>query len=201
VTSTVGRLPVDPPTRPLASSRPILFVVLVGAAAIAAAIASILRHPGIPALIAEDYMRVAGGVLVPDVRATDPFALAESLRARQASLAARVPALTDAGYELAGGAVRPIDDRPGIIAIYRNRPLDLVVFHAYHGRVSELLGTPEVREDRGRVYAVHRKSTNILVFWQEGPIVMVLTSSLPVEQVLKLAYTAAAPIARAAAGD
>ena len=73
-------------------------------------------------------MRVAGGVLVPDVRATDPFALAESLRARQMSLAARVPALTDAGYELAGGAVRPIDDRPGIIAIYRNRPLDLVVF-------------------------------------------------------------------------
>ncbi len=146
-------------------------------------------------------MRVAGGVLVPDVKATDPFALAETLRARQSSLAARVPALTDAGYELAGGAVRPIDDRPGIIAVYRNRPLDLLVFHAYHGRVSELPGTPEIRKDRGRVYAVHRKSTNILVFWQEGPVVMVLTSSLPVEQVMKLAFAAAAHTVPSAAGD
>ena len=85
-----------------------------------------------------------------------------------------------------------LDGRPGIIAIYRNRSLDLLVVHAYRGSVSELPGTPEVREDRGRAYTVHRKSTNILVFWQEGPVVMVLTSSLPVEQVVKLAFAAAA---------
>jgi anti-sigma factor RsiW len=167
-------------------------VVLLGAVAIAGAVASILRHPGIPALIAEDYMRVAGGVLVADVQAADPEVLARSLRARQASLAARVPALRDAGYELAGGAVHPIAGRPGIIGIYRNRALDLLVFHAYQGSASELPGTPEVRENRGRVYTLQRKSTNILVFWQEGPVVMVLTSTLPVEQVVKLAFAAAA---------
>jgi anti-sigma factor RsiW len=178
--------------------------VLLGGVAIGVAIASILRHPETPALIAEDYMRVAGGLLVPDVQVDDPDTLARSLQARQASLAARVPALTDAGYELAGGAVRPIDDRPGIITVYRNRSLDLLVLHTYQGSVSELPVAAEVREHRGRVYSLHRKSTNILVFWQEGPVVMALTSTLPVEQVMKLAFAAAGgatPSAAVAPGD
>ena len=145
-------------------------------------------------------MRVAGGVLVPDLKAADPFALAEALRVRQPSLAARVPALTDAGYELAGGAVRPIDDRPGIIALSKSPAGPAGVPRVSRARL-ELPGTPEVREDRGRAYAVYRKSTNILVFWQEGPVVMVLTSSLPVEQVMKLAFAAAAHRVPSAAGD
>ena len=46
-----------------------------------------------------------------------------------------------------------------------------------------------MREQHGRRYFVHRKSTNVLVFWQDGSRVDVLTSSLPAEQVVALALT------------
>jgi hypothetical protein len=69
--------------------------------------------------------------------------------------------------------------------------MDLLVAHAYYGTISDLPGPPEVRQANGRRFVLQRKATNILAFWQEGPVVMVVTSSLPVEQVVKLAVQAA----------
>jgi hypothetical protein len=37
---------------------------------------------------------------------------------------------------------------------------------------------------------VHRKSTYVLVFWQDGARVDVLTSSLPAEQLMALVFAA-----------
>ena len=47
--------------------------------------------------------------------------------------------------------------------------------------------TTDVRDQHGRRYFVHRKATNVLVFWQDGSRLDVLTSSLPAEQVFALA--------------
>jgi hypothetical protein len=177
--------------RPLASPVPILIVISLGAIAVIVAIFSILRHPTVPAVIAEDYTRVAGGLLVPEVRGTDRAAVARALNARQPSLVVRLPQLRDAGYSLEGGAIRAMSEEPGVVAIYRNRAMDLLVAHAYHGTLSDLPGPPEVRQANGHRFVLQRKATNILAFWQEGPVVMVVTSSLPVEQVVKLATVAA----------
>jgi hypothetical protein len=183
--------PGNTPSRPLARPGPILVVVAIGALAIIVAIASIVRRPAVPAVISEDYTRVAGSLLLPEVRDADPAALARALNGRQRSLVVRLPLLRDAGYMLEGGAIRRVSDKPGVVAIYRNRAMDLLVAHAYQGSLSELPGPPEVRQVSGRRFVLQRKSTNILVFWQEGPVVMVVTSSLPVEQVVKLATHAA----------
>src|SRR4029453_2039126 len=94
--------------RPLASPVPILIVISLGAIAVSVAIFSILRHPTAPAVIAEDYTRVAGGLLVPEVRGTDRAAVARALNARHPSLVVRLPQLRDAGYSLGGGAIRPL---------------------------------------------------------------------------------------------
>jgi hypothetical protein len=187
-----GAQPPHSSSRPLANPGPILIVVGIGVIAMIAGIVSIVRHPAVPAVISEDYSRVAARLLVPEVRGSDPVKVSRGLVALQPSLPIRLPSLTDAGYILEGGVVRTIVGKPGIVAIYRNRALDLVVAHAYLGALADLPGTPEVREIDGRRLVLQRKATNVLVFWQEGPVVMVITSSLPVEQVVRIAAAAAA---------
>jgi hypothetical protein len=176
--------------RPLVSGGPIVVVAAIGLIAVAAVVLSLFRHPGMPALIAEDYMRVAGSLLVPEIATSDANRLTASLLERQPACRARIPDLRDQGFMLAGGAVRTVDHRPGVVAIYRNGLMDLVVIHAFAGAASDVPASSEVRQQDGRQFYIHRKSTNVLVFWHEGESVMVLTSSLPAEQVFRLALSA-----------
>jgi anti-sigma factor RsiW len=185
-------LPVDraPSARPL--NDPGLFVTIsvVAAVAIGGLVFTMLRRPAVPAVVSLDYTKVAGGVLVPALRISEPSALAAALDSAAPGLAARVPDLMPEGYALDGGALHAVIDRPGIVAIYHNVLQDLVVWQVYRGDISELPGTTDVREHDGRRYYVHRKSTYALVFWQEGPRVQVLTSSLPAEQAVRIAFAA-----------
>jgi hypothetical protein len=192
--------PLHTSSRPLASPGPILILVVIGTLAAIATIASILRHPSAPAVISEDYSRVAARLLLPDVRASDPSKVASALVARQPSLTVRLPSLSEAGYTLEGGAIRTMAGAPGVVAIYRNKAMDLVVAHAYQGVLSDLPGPPEVRQAEGHRFVIQRKATNTLVFWQDGSTVMVVTSSLPLEQVVRLASRAARSLGAAEAG-
>ena len=117
--------------------------------------------------------------------------VSRELAARQPALRVTLPSLSGASYALEGATVRQMLDAPGVVAIYHNRALDLVVAHAYAGTTADLPGPPEVRQIDGRRFVIQRKATNILVFWQDGPVVRVITSSLPVEQVVRLATNAA----------
>jgi hypothetical protein len=189
--SATGSEPQHASSRPLANPAPILIVVAIGAIALIAGIVSIVRNPTVPAVISEDYSRVAAHLLLPEVRGSDPARVSGALGARQPALTARLPTLSGDGYTLEGGAVRIMVGKPGVVAIYRNRAMDLVVVHAYEGSLGDLPGPPEVRQVDGQHLVLQRKATNILAFWQDGPTVMVLTASLPVEQVVKLAARAA----------
>ena len=186
-----GRGALPPSSRPLANPAPILTVVAIGGIAIIAAIVSILRHPTVPAVISEDYSRVAARLLLPDVQGSDRAIVSRELAARQPALRVTLPSLSGASYALEGATVRQMRDAPGVVAIYRNPELDLVVAHAYVGTTADLPGPPEVRQIDGRRFVIQRKATNILVFWQDGPVVRVMTSNLPSEQVLRLAANAA----------
>ena len=106
VTNSASPGSVGASARPLANPGPILVVVTIGAIALIVAIASILRRPAVPAVISEDYTRVAGRLLVPEVRGADPDAVARGLNARQPSFVVRLPSFGDAGYTLEGGAIR-----------------------------------------------------------------------------------------------
>jgi anti-sigma factor RsiW len=175
--------------RPL--NAPGLFVgmAIFGATAIAILVYTMVRTPQIPAIISLDYTKVAGSVLVAEERQTDARALQAALARRQPGLAFGVPDLSAAGFGLEGGSVHSVVGRPGIVAIYHNDLQDLVVWHQFAGTTADLPETIDVREQHGRRYFVHRKSTNALVFWQDGSRVDVLTSSLPAEQVVALALT------------
>ncbi len=86
------------------------------------------------------------------------------------------------------GRTREVRGSPGVLAIYRNSMQELLVWQAYVGQLTDLPATTDVRDHGGRHYVVHRKASHILVFWQQGPHVQVITASLPAEQVVSLAY-------------
>lgn len=178
--------------RPLAEARPFIIVAALGVLAVSVVVVLLFRDPGMPAHVNQDYMRVAGQVLRVELPLTDAQALSSALRDRFPQ-PVTVPALGDLRYELDGGAMSELGGRPAAVAIFHSDRRDLLVWHAYEGHVSELPATSDVRVQDGRHYYVHRKTTNTLVFWQDGPVVACVTSSLPSEQVFEIALKAAAP--------
>jgi hypothetical protein len=60
------------------------------------------------------------------------------------------------------------------------------------GTLDDLPPTPDLRVLGGRRYAMHYKASTTIVFWQEGPILMAVTSALPAEHVMAIALAASA---------
>ena len=183
-----------PPSRPLVEPLPFIIVGGIGLTAIAAMVISLFRPQPIPAVVSQDFTNVAGAVLNLEVAQSDPGLLTTSLADREPSVAGvRVPDLRPRGFSLVGGRARGVGGSPGVLAIYRNDMQELVVWQAYVGRLADLPATPDVRDHGGRHYVVHRKASHILVFWQAGKHVQVITASLPAEQVVSLAYATEGP--------
>jgi hypothetical protein len=178
---------VPPDERPLADPRPFLVLAGIAATAIAVLVVLLLRSPGVPALVAEDYMRVAGGLIVPPP--TSPSGLSAAVSPPGALLP--VPELDAEGYALAGGQSHQLDGSSGLLAVYYNRRRDLLVYQVWPGSTESLPQTRDVRELDDRRFFVHQKATTTLVFWQQDGLVRVVASSLPTEQVVKIAVAAA----------
>lgn len=175
--------------RALANAGPILVVAGIGLIAVVGLILSLLRDPGLPSYVQDSYMRVAGGLVVPDQTMADPVALAAALSAAPPG-AVRVPLLQSQGYALAGGAHVELGGTPAALAIYHNALRDMVTWHAVAGRVQQLPAAPETRSVAGQQYFIHYKASTTIVFWQDGPVVAALTSTLPAEHVMVLARAA-----------
>ena len=189
MTATEDSREQAPSRRPLVEPLPFLVVGGIGLTAIAAMVISLFRPLPIPAVISQDFTNVAGAVLTADVSQGDAGRLTTSLIEREPDIAGvRVPDLGPQGFTLLGGRTREVRGSPGVLAIYRNGMQELLVWQAYVGQLGDLPATTDVRDHGGRHYVVHRKASHILVFWQEGRHVQVVTASLPAEQVVSLAY-------------
>ena len=177
--------------RPLARPGPFVALAAITAVAIIGLAISIARDPGLPAHVSEHYLRVAGGLVTPTIPVTDSVALSTSL-ARSAPGAVRVPAIEASGWRLDGGARGELGGRPAATAIYRNAIGEFLVWQAVDGSTDELPPTSDVRDLDGRRFFVHYKATNTLVFWQEGPRLVVIAASQPGEHIVAVARVAAA---------
>jgi len=181
----------DQPPTSRAQAEPLPFIIVggIGLTAIAVMVISLFRPQPIPAVVSQDFTNVAGAVLNVEVVQSDPGLLTSSLADREPSVASvHVPDLRSRGFSLVGGRTRGVRGRPGVLAVYRNDSQELLVWQAYAGQLADLPVTTDVRDHGGRHYVVHRKASHILVFWQQGPQVQVITGSLPAEQVVSLAY-------------
>lgn len=187
-----------PATRPLASPGPFLVIAAIGLIATGGLVWSLFRDPGIPAVVAADYMDVAGGLVHPAHHTSDPDALSAALAQELAGSPVTVPDLTRAGYRLDGGRVHAVGDRPGVLAIYHSDRRDLLIYHGWRGSTDALPPADDTREYPDRTYVVYQKSSTTLVFWQDGDVVRVLTAGLPTEHVVKAALSLAPSRADAA---
>ncbi len=177
--------------RPLADPGPVLVVAGIGLVAVIALVVSLFRDPGLPSYVQESYMRVAGGLVAPERAEAGPAALSVALSQAPPG-AVRVPAIDEQGYVLDGGTHVTLGDTPAAIAIYHNALRDLVTWHGVAGTLDDLPPTPDLRVLGGRRYAMHYKASTTIVFWQEGPILMAVTSALPAEHVMAIALAASA---------
>ena len=176
--------------RPLANAGPVLVVAGVGFIAAIGLVLSLFRDPGLPSYIQDSYMRVAGGLVTPDHPMRDTLGLSATLSQAPPG-PVRVPALDRLGYELDGGTHVTLGGTPAALAIYHNAQRELVTWHGVAGTADDLPAAPEVRTAEGRNYFVHYKASTTIVVWQEGPRLMAITSTLPVEQLMVLALAAA----------
>ncbi len=177
--------------RPLANPGPVLLIAGIGLIAVVGLVLSLFRDPGLPAYVEDSYMRVAGSLVTPDRAEADAAALSVALSQAPPGVV-RVPALDGQGYRLAGGTHVTLGGTPAAMAIYHNALRDLVAWHGVMGTADDLPPAPDLRVLEGRRYFMHYKATTTIVFWQEGPILMAITSALPAEQVMTIALAASA---------
>ncbi len=175
---------------PAGQCRPILLVAGIGLVAVVALVVSLFRDPGLPAYVQDSYMRVAGGLVRPTTRCERHGPGATLSQAPPGAV--RVPALDTQDYSLDGGTHVTLGGTPAALAIYHNALRDLVTWHGVAGTLDDLPPTPDQRVLGGRRYALHYKATTTIVFWQEGPILMAITSALPAEHVMAIALAASA---------
>lgn len=167
----------------------------IGAAIAAAAVLVVFmrgdKSSPLPALVAADFAAYAAGALTLDVRSDDPKTIEAHFTRAGITFPTRVFDLGMMQYRLAGGRVHELGGRASALFAYRGPGDTALVCQMYPGRVSELPAADHVRENNGITFYVHRSRNLTLVFWQEGDVVCVLTSSAPVETVVQLAFAKA----------
>ena len=168
----------------------------LAAAAVLVVFARSDRPSALPALVAADFAAyesaaAQGGGGGLDIQSSDPKAVEAHFARNGIAFPTRVFDLGMMQYRLAGGRVHELDGRPSALFAYRGPEDTALVCQMYPGRVSELPATDDVRENNGITFHVFRSGNLTLVFWQEGDVVCVLTSSAPTETVVQLAFVKA----------
>ena len=166
---------------------------VVGAAAVLTLMLRSSTPADLPGAVAGDFMAYGGTALALDTTSADGPTLERYFARRGLVLPTRVFDLGMMGYHLVGGRVHRLARRPSALFVYRGADGRTLVCEMYEGTLRELPPGGEPREHDGITFQIFRREEGAvtLVFWQEGPVVCVLVSDAPAEQVVQLAYAKA----------
>lgn len=142
-------------------------------------------------VVENDYRRFLVGALRVDMPESDAAALDQRFGEKGLPFRARVFDLGMMEYRLTGGAVHRVGDQPSAMFAYRGPTGEDVLCQMFLGRATDASATSDVRDNNDIRFFVHRRGEVTLVFWQEGEVVCVLTSSAPLETVVQLAFAKA----------
>ncbi len=160
------------------------------AACLALAVFFLARRPDLPSSAARDSIAHRAGHLPLDLSTENPEELERFFAARGISFRTRVLDLAMMNYRLVGGRVQKLAGRPSALFVYR-KGNKILVCQMYEGDAEELPEGAERREHDGIAFYTYRKDGETLVFWQEGSVTCVLTSDIPSEEVIALAFAKA----------
>jgi hypothetical protein len=168
--------------------------VVIGAVVLAAIVvilfASLGRQPDLVARLSQQYTAMMGGTLTPGLAVADPARLPDALKTDGLPFLVRVAAL-EPDFHLLGGQVTSVDNRPTGAWMYRAADAEMVLVEAFQASLAQLGAPDDRRADRHPELLLFHKTTQTIVCWQDGSLVYALISTLPTEQVVRLARRAA----------
>lgn len=171
--------------------RPVPLLVAVGVVLAVTTVVLLSRNSDIPASVARDFDAWRDGALALDLRTSDPVALEAHFAERGLNFRTRVLDLGMMRYRLVGGAVHAVGVHRSALFVYEGPEGRSLVCEMYEGRLSELPAPASIREHGGLTFRVYERNGRTLVFWEEGPVICVLTSDMPMEEVVQLAFAKA----------
>jgi anti-sigma factor RsiW len=168
-----------------------------GALAAAAALVLLLVWPpkaDLAEAVAGDFTGYSRGHLQLDLRSSDIQAVENLFIAGGIDFPTRVFDFGMMQYQLVGGRIHRLRNRPSALFAYRGPEGRDLVCQMYQGRLADLPPPDDVREHDGITFQVYRTGGLTLVFWQEGAVVCVLASDAESEEVIQLAYAKAVKV-------
>jgi anti-sigma factor RsiW len=169
--------------------------ILAWAAALVAlgilALILIPRQRGLPEVIARDFRAYQSHKLTLELNTGDLKEMEAFYATHGVPFKVQVSDLRRVNYRLVGGRVQYLKGRPAALYIYRGPDNQVLICHMYTGKASELPAGSVERENRGIKFHIYQVKGITTVFWQEGKLVCVLSSDIPVEDVVQLAFAKA----------
>lgn len=165
-------------------------VALVLLAAVLAALW--LRTPTLPDRVADDYAEFKRGELHLEMLTTDGSVLEQFFAHRGIDFETRVADLGHMRFNLQGGRVHRIAERPAAVFAYTGPAGEYVLSAWYPGTSADLPRGATLREHDSLGLRVYRKGDLTICFWQDGSLSGVLSSAdLDSESLIQLAFAMA----------
>lgn len=171
--------------------RPIPAIAAIGLIALIVVLSLWPRSPDFPSSVAKDYGDYRQGLLTLDLSTDSPQALESHFVERNVAFRTRVLDLGMMQYQLVGGRVHRLGRHPSVLFVYKGPKGQVLVCQMYEGRLLDLPPATDIREHGGLVFRVYERLGRTLVFWEEGQVVCVLTSDIPTDEVVQLAFAKA----------
>lgn len=186
------RTPVRPPARggPL-QRKPLLAYGAFALVVILALFVWIARPPSLPSAVARDYGRYRSGSLSLELQTDRTEAMERFFSARGISFPTRVFDLGMMKYRLIGGRVHRLARRQSAFFVYYGEGNKILICQMFQATLAELPTAAQRREHNGITFWIYHRQDQTQVFWQEGDVLCVLTSDIPAEEVISLAFAKA----------
>ena len=169
--------------------------ILAWAAALVAlgilALILIPKQPNLPEVIAGDFRDYRSQKLTLELKTGDVKQMEAFFATHGVPFNTRVFDLGMMNYRLVGGRVQDLRGQPTALFVYRGPDNQVLLCRMYAGTVSELPAGSVERENREIKFHVYQIKGVTMVFWQEGSVVCVLSSDMPAENVVQLAFAKA----------
>lgn len=179
--------------RPLVRGTPVVVGVTIALLAFGLLAFLLSRQPGLASRVSAHYVDVMAGELTAEIRSADPAVLSREMAGAGLPFAPRITGL-DPEFDLLGGTVHELDGRPIGAWFYQNARADVVLVEAFMGSIADLGEPGQVRSERAPSLHLFQKSSQTLLFWEEGDVVYALVSTLPAEHSVALARRLAAGV-------
>ena len=150
-----------------------------------------LKSPGLLEVVGNNFRDYKNQKLALELETGDVQALEQFFAAHGVAGPTRVFDLGMMNYQLVGGRVETFHRQPAALFVYRGKDNQILHCRMYPGTTSELPAAATLRENNGIKFQVYQNRGVTMVFWQEGKIVCALSSDLPTEEVVQLAFAKA----------